>query len=200
MNKNIDLNDIDFNNMGSWPMPAKAVAVLVVFVVTFFLGDKLFIDSIKRKLRNEHQQESRLKTNLAKKIRENKQLLFFKDNIKKSKQLFAEHLSQLPSVNALPELLEDISRQAVEAGLEYRRIKPIDAVSKGFYMEMPINLVLIGSYDGFGKFFSALTNLSRIVTVHDFVISQDTQNNQLVMDLVIKSYWIPATKTAQRQT
>jgi type IV pilus assembly protein PilO len=40
---NLDLSDVDFNNMGSWPVPAKAFVALIVFSLVVFLGHYLFV-------------------------------------------------------------------------------------------------------------------------------------------------------------
>ena len=36
--KGFDINDVDFNNAGSWPAPVKGIALLLVVVVLIFGG------------------------------------------------------------------------------------------------------------------------------------------------------------------
>ena len=106
-------------------------------------------------------------------------------------------LQKLPGRGEIPALLEDISQQALAAGLEFESIKPDDPVDKGFYFEQPIKLVLTGKYNGFGNFVTGLSKLARIVTLHDFSIKKkpgasSKENVQLIMEVYAKTYWYVA--------
>ena len=105
-------------------------------------------------------------------------------------------LKKLPSKGELPVLLEDISQQAISAGLDFELIKPEDPIDKGFYFEQPITMVLTGKYHGFGKFAAGISGLSRIVTLHNFSITNKSNNSSTIPGTVTlsistqaKTYW-----------
>ena len=93
--------------------------------------------------------------------------------------------------------MENISLQAAVAGLEFSLIKPGKEIDKEFYTELPIEMSIIGSYHGFGKFISGIAKLPRIVTLHDFEITINNKNSNeqgskeknLLMELETKTYW-----------
>jgi type IV pilus assembly protein PilO len=104
-------------------------------------------------------------------------------------QSFGALVSQLPTDTEVPGLLEDITNKGVESGLEIKSIKLQPEVSKEFYIELPINIEVTGSYHDFGTFVSGIAALPRIVTLHDFKISADPKTpGTLSMSIAAKTY------------
>ena len=59
---------------------------------------------------------------------------------------FGALLRQLPSDTEVPGLLEDITRTGLGSGLEFEEIKLQPEVAQQFYIELPINIKVIGGY------------------------------------------------------
>ena len=57
-----------------------------------------------------------------------------------------------------------------------------------FYVELPIEVTVIGDYHMLGSFVSGAANLSRIVTLHDFEIKPGTGPRDLRMTIQAKTY------------
>ena len=62
-------------------------------------------------------------------------------------------------------------------------------IIKKFYIELPIDIEVIGSYHQFGKFVSEVAGLPRIVTLHDFTIgTTQLSKKALRLKLQAKTY------------
>jgi type IV pilus assembly protein PilO len=91
----------------------------------------------------------------------------------------------------VPNLLVDISQTGLAAGLQEKLFQPGSEKSNGFYAELPIKIVLVGSYHDFGNFVSGIAALPRIVTLHDIQITPvDAKGgyDNLTMDVTAKTY------------
>ena len=103
---------------------------------------------------------------------------------------FGVLLRQLPSDTEVPGLLEDITRTGLDNGLEFEEIKLLPEVVQQFYIELPIQITVTGSYHSLASFVSGVAGLPRIVTLHDFEVkpaSADT-HSKLRMNILAKTY------------
>lgn len=104
---------------------------------------------------------------------------------------FGALLRQLPSDTEVPGLLEDITRTGLGSGLEFEEIKLQPEVAQQFYIELPINIKVIGGYHDLATFVSGVSSLPRIVTLHDFEIlpeKGEAATSKLRMSIVAKTY------------
>jgi type IV pilus assembly protein PilO len=91
----------------------------------------------------------------------------------------------------VPNLLVDISQTALAAGLQQKLFQPQPEQAQDFYAELPIKMVLTGSYHQFGAFVSGIAALPRIVTLHDIDIvptSGSSGYDDLTLTLTAKTY------------
>jgi type IV pilus assembly protein PilO len=103
-------------------------------------------------------------------------------------EIFGELLSQLPGKTEVPGLLEDITFTGLGSGLEFSVIQLQNEVAREFYVELPINISVVGSFHDFGAFVSSVASLSRIVTLHDFTINAGVNRAELNMQITAKTY------------
>jgi len=86
-------------------------------------------------------------------------------------------------------LLEDISNKGVSNGLDFRSIALKPEYAAEFYVELPIDIVVEGTFHDIGAFVSGVAGLPRIVTLHDFMIAPDKDNaSRLLMTIIAKTY------------
>jgi type IV pilus assembly protein PilO len=78
---------------------------------------------------------------------------------------FSETSVLFPKEKEIPRLLTDISAEGQSAGLEFFTFKPLPAVPKDFYSEIPINIKVNGPYHNMGSFLDHVSKLARIVSV-----------------------------------
>lgn len=74
-------------------------------------------------------------------------------------------LTELPNSREIPSLLTGITSVGKGAGLDFLVFKPKPEVKKDFYAEVPVDVVVAGSYQAIGNFFAAVGNLPRIVNI-----------------------------------
>ncbi len=166
-----DINDVDFNNMGSWPIAAKVVVSALVFVVVLFVGYKLFVSDQDALLIKIEKKEIELKIEFEKKQGKAVNLEDYKRQMKTIQESFKTLLQQLPKSSEMAGLLEELSYAATGAGCEMESADFLDEKASEFYAEKPISLVVKGGYHQLADFVSRISRLSRIVTLHDFLIT-----------------------------
>ena len=59
--RKIDINDLDVNNLGSWPAPIKFLTCIILLVAVLGLGYYLHLGDLQLQLDNERAQEETLK-------------------------------------------------------------------------------------------------------------------------------------------
>ncbi|HBO5161887.1 TPA: type IV pilus assembly protein PilM [Pseudomonas aeruginosa] len=98
--------------------------------------------------------------------------------------------SQLGADTEVPGLLEDITRTGLGSGLEFEEIKLLPEVAQQFYIELPIQISVVGGYHDLATFVSGVSSLPRIVTLHDFEIKPVApgSTSKLRMSILAKTY------------
>ncbi len=166
-----ELNQLDFNEIGQWPVPVKAALVLILcglvgFAWYWFLS-KDQLASLDREQRQEKVLKAEFEQKQAKVVNVDK----YKQQLEEMKQSFGAMLRQLPNKTEVASLLVDVSQTGLAAGLEFELFKPGGEISREFYAELPIQVEVQGGYHQFGNFVSGLAALPRIVTIHDVEIT-----------------------------
>lgn len=183
----IDINDLDFENMGSWPTAAKVVfaflLALLVSVVSYFLLVDSKIDELAAAQNKELQLRQVYRTKYASAVN----LDLYKQQMVEMEQTFSFLLKQLPTTHETPGLLDDITYVGTTSGLTFIRINWEPEIEKEFYTELPIKIEVIGDYHQFGSFVSEVAKLPRIVSLHDFSI-QTEKDERLRFNVVAKTY------------
>ncbi len=188
---NVNLNELDLNDVGVWPLPVKIVTIGVISLMILFLG--YWTDTKKQLsyLDKAEEEELTLRTTFEEKQHKAANLDAYKEQMSNMKASFGALLRQLPEKTEVPGLIEDISHQGLAAGLEFRSIRLLPEKEIDFYVELPIEISVVGTYHQFGEFVSNVAALPRIVTLHDFMIhpvSPDSTGDNLVMNITAKTY------------
>ena len=174
--QNIDLNDIDFSNIGNWEVLPKvltiAAACLIIVVAGYFFDTSQQISNLETIELKEMELKQLFEIKQAKAAN----LDSYKKQLKDIQKTFGSLLSQLPSKNEVADLLTDITQTGLSNGLEFDFFKPQAENPKEFYSELPIDLTVRGQYHEFGKFMSSVASLPRIVTIRDFTIRKVKKN------------------------
>lgn len=185
--KDFDLNDLDFSNIGAWPMAGKAVVILIICVIVLALGYFLDVKKQQQLLDNTRKQEVRLKSDFETKQATAANLDAYKKQMKDMKESFGAMLRQLPSKTEVEDLLVDISQTGLASGIKFDLFKPGKEQFIEFYAELPISIKVTGTYHQFGDFISGVAALPRIVTLHNISIASGKENN-LTMEVTAKTY------------
>ena len=188
--KKIDLNDLDFNNIGSWPGALKVIVCVLVFIALLAAGYQFHLKDLRVGLERVQAQEVALRKEFEDKSFRAANLEAYKEQLAEIEERFSGLLKQLPKDSEVPGLLEDITQMGLNSGLEFESITLRPEQAKQFYVELPINIVVRGSYHDLATFVSGVAGLPRIVTLGYFTIKPVSGNNPdlLAMNIVAKTY------------
>jgi type IV pilus assembly protein PilO len=182
-----ELNNLDIKNIANWPLAARAIVVLAVFLGVLGLGYWLDIKDQRASLEKAEAKEKELRQVFEVKAKKAANLAAYEQQLAEMKESFGAMLRQLPNKTEVAELLVDISQTGLASGLEFELFKPQAEIPKEFYAELPISIRVKGNYHEFGNFISGVAALPRIVTVHDINIEPD-KDGELTMDILAKTY------------
>lgn len=188
--RKIDINDLDLNNLGSWPAAVKTIAGALVLIIVLALGYNFYLKDLQDQLDQSRTTEATLKEQFASKAFQAANLNAYKVQMKEMENSFGALLRQLPGDTEVPGLLEDITRTGLGSGLEFEEIKLLPEVTQQFYIELPIQITVVGAYHDLATFVSGVASLPRIVTLHDFQIKPVEPGNtqKLRMSILAKTY------------
>lgn len=187
-----ELNELDFSNLGDWPLAVKLILILILCALIGVGGYFLLITDEEDRL----VKVQRVEVDLRKEFEEKQDRAANLENFKKQLALMEESFGamrrQLPDSTEVPDLLVDVSQTGLAAGLEFELFQPQAESPKEFYAELPIKLRVKGSYHEFGEFISGLAALPRIVTIHDVQIRPQGKSagpsSSLVLEATAKTY------------
>ncbi len=187
--KKVELSELDLNNIGVWPAPVKFIFAVILFVVVLALGYHFHLKDLQASLDAQVMEEQTLKQQFSTKAFQAANLDAYKEQMAEMEESFGALLRQLPSDTEVPGLLEDITRTGLGSGLDFEQIKLLPEVTQQFYIELPIQIDVVGSYHDLATFVSGVASLPRIVTLHDFSIAPVAESNsRLKMGILAKTY------------
>lgn len=187
--KNFDWNDLqNIETIGVWPGPVKMLLIIIVFAGSIGAGYWFHIKLLQSTLATVSAEETTLRTDLENKAILAANLEAYRAQLEEMQDSFGALLRQLPGETEVPGLVDDITVQGIGSGLEFSNIRLEPEVSQEFYIELPINIAVVGDYHDFGAFVSGVASLSRIVTLHDFTIRTGDSRSELVMGITARTY------------
>lgn len=188
----IDLNNLDLTNIGSWPLAIKAVLITVVAVGVLALGYFVDIQAQQEDLERNISEEKRLKEDFEIKQAKASNLDAYKAQMVEMEDSFGAMIRQLPSKTEVEDLLVDISQTGLASGIEFQLFKPLNEKHIEFYAELPITLKMTGTYHQFGEFVSGIAALPRIVTLENISLNVaakgKSKKDTLTMNVTAKTY------------
>ena len=196
--KDFDLNNIDVDKIGVWPLPAKlfvcSLLVALIFIATYYIK----ISDLNLELESVATQEQTLRTTFEKRSFEAANLDAYKAQMEEMKVTFESLLSRLPAKTEVPGLLEDIGTRGTESGLTNANINFQPDVVAEYYIEVPISISVNGGYHDMGGFVSGVAGMPRIVTLHDFTIKTSKESRALNLQISAKTYRYKSQEAATK--
>ena len=181
-----EMNELDFEQVANWPFEVKTVVTLFVAILVSVGGYYALISSKLPVLEKVRAKETELKQTFEAKYRIAVNLEAYENQLARIKQDFSSMLKSLPTSNETPGLIDDITFVGTTAGLTFKLINWQQEIPKEFYTELPIQMEVTGTYHEFGQFVSNIAGLPRIVTLHNFDVSQEA--GKLRLKLQAKTY------------
>ncbi len=198
---NVDLNSVfesaasqfrglNPNEPGQWPIVPKLVTWLALILMVTVVGWFLLLSTAHEELDTERAKEPSLKADYRSKLAQAVNL----DELRKQKLQVEEYVTQLekqlPGKAEMDALLSDINQAGLGRGLQFELFRPGQVVVKDYYAELPIALKITGQYHDMGSFAADVSNLSRIVTLHDVSILTPAKDTSaaLTMEATARTY------------
>ncbi len=190
MNLVEEIQSLDINDVGRWPLPFRLAVILIVFLLVVGLGlywtiwqDKMVL------LERAEQEHEELRTTFENKQRKAANYDRYREQLDQIEQSFGTMLRQLPGETEIPSLIVDISQTGLAAGLQENLFQPQAEIPRDFYAEKPIMIRLSGGYHEIANFVSGIAALPRIVTLHDITITRENDSfGTLSMEVTAKTY------------
>ncbi|GAA6184805.1 MULTISPECIES: type 4a pilus biogenesis protein PilO [Alteromonadaceae] len=195
VNKLKEMNELDFEQVANWPFEVKTVVALFVAILVAVGGYYGLISSKLPVLDRTQAEEVELKQTFAAKYRIAVNLKAYEEQLARIEADFSSMLKSLPTSNETPGLIDDITFVGTTAGLNFKLINWQQEIPKEFYTELPIQMEVTGNYHEFGQFVSNIAALPRIVTLHNFDITQ--QGSELRLQLQAKTYRTAVSEQGQ---
>ena len=186
--RNFDINEIDFDKIGIWPLPGKIFVCVLLTAIVFAGAYYFWVKDLNAQLQTVVAKEAVLKDSYRKKSFEAANLEAYRAQMVEMKSTFQSLLSRLPTDTEVPGLLEDIDTRGSESGLTINSIKLEAERTAEFYIELPISIDVEGGYHDLGGFVSGVAGMPRIVTLHDYSITRKTGSAELSMKISAKTY------------
>jgi type IV pilus assembly protein PilO len=182
----VELADLELSEIGSWPLLIRQLIWVGCFLATLGMGYVYVLQDQWNTLTNAIETDKKSRSDFKKNHEQVSNLDTYRAQMKEIRQKFNTFKNQLPQLYRSEELLEELSQKATANRLEFVTIKPQPEQNKGFYIEYPIDLTLSGgNYHQLGEFVSDVSNMARIVTLHDFSIKMD---KSLTMNVNAKTH------------
>lgn len=182
-----DLKNLNPKVPGSWPLPIKLAAMVLLLVGVVAAGAVFDWQDEWDRLTVIREEENKLKDSFKDKKKQAINLDLIKKQLLETQQSFGALLKQLPTKSEMASLLTDINQAGLGRGLLFDLFKPSPEVVTGEFTEQPIAIKVSGSYDDLGKFASDISMMPRIVTLNSISINP-VANGQLNMDAIAKTY------------
>lgn len=182
-----DLRNVNPKTPGSWPLPIKLGAFVLMLLGVMALGAVLDWQDEWERLSTIREKEEQLKADYLAKKKQAVNLDLIKKQLIETQQAFGALLKQLPTKSEMAALLTDINQAGLGRGLLFELFRPGPEVTSGVFTEQPIIIKVTGSYDDLGKFASDISMMPRIVTLTEVSIAPVT-GGALAMDAIAKTY------------
>jgi type IV pilus assembly protein PilO len=191
MSKGMDLRNLDTKNPGSWPLPIKMAACVVLIAVLIGATWYMKVSTQRDELANLEAKEKTLRAEFEDKQGRAANLEPLKQQLAQMELMLQQMLRQLPSKNEMPDLIVDVSQTALASGISNELFQPGPETAKEFYAEKPIALRMVGTYHQFGAFVSGVASLPRVVimTMHNISLTPRAgRPGLLVLQGTIRTY------------
>jgi type IV pilus assembly protein PilO len=191
MNLVEELQSLDVNDVGRWPLAFRVAVIVIVFIAVTFAG--IWFTIVKDKapqLARAEAVEQELRVTFENKQRKAANYDAYKAQLSQIEQSFGTMLRQLPGETEIPSLIVDISQTGLASGLQEKLFQPQAEIPKDFYAEKPIKIRLSGGYHEMAKFVSGVAALPRIVTLHDINITSEERGvyDNLSLEVTAQTY------------
>jgi type IV pilus assembly protein PilO len=183
----MDINELDFDNVGSWPAIYRGVFITIVCAI--FAGAFYYYVTIPQleQLKQVKAEEQTLKENFKVKAALSSNLEAYRAQMVEIKIIFEGLINKLPSKKEIASLLDDVSFIGGDNGLQFKSINWGAKKDGELSVEVPISIQVVGSYEQLGNFAADIAALPRIVILDNLRLTKG-KKDQLTLNVIAKTY------------
>ena len=183
-----DFRCLSNKDPGTWlPIPRLVVLAVPFVLVVVILGLVLVAPKLGE-LDAAKQEEERLKTEFISSKQAAVSLESHRRQLEEIDKSFGTLLKQLPDKTEVESLLAEVNQSGLGQGLQFDLFKPAGTVNRDFYVEVPIDVRVNGSYHEFGAFAADIAKLPRIVTLNEINVAPGQGDGRLSMTMRLKTF------------
>jgi type IV pilus assembly protein PilO len=183
---------ITLDDIQKVPNKYKILIGLVVYLVLGYLYFFFFFQPALERRASLGENLETLEFQIARRQIIAKQIEKHKKEIEKLKENLKFALAKLPEQKEIPGLLTSVSEMGKKAGLDFILFEPNAVVSREFYAEIPVKIIVDGTFHDTALFFDSVTSLPRITNITNINMKKSTaggaEENILTTDCFIKIY------------
>lgn len=155
----------------------KIAIALILYVGIFALFHFLVNKKLKIEVQNLEFQRSDLiqERDETRRIAENKDQ--FERDVERLNEELSRALKELPNQREIPGLLRNVSHLGRKNGLEFQLFHPLPEVRRDFYAEVPVEIVVTGTYHEVALFFDRVGKLPRIVNIRNVEMTKPEERS-----------------------
>jgi type IV pilus assembly protein PilO len=175
-------------------MAVWAVTLLLVMLA----GWMAVLAEVATRLETQRGREEVLREEFRTKLNQATNLAEFRKQKLQVQEYVNQLEKQLPGRSDLDGILSDINQSGLGRGLSFESFKPGPMLVREHYAEWPIALKVTGKYHDIGSFVADIAQLSRIVTLHDMVLTGPGPQSQAAARHVAPDLTLEATVRTYR--
>lgn len=183
----MDLNELDLENVGSWPTLYKGIFIALIGAMLSGAFFYYIITPQLDRFERIKQEEVKLKEVFHKKAALSSNLEAYRAQMKEISIIFEGLLTKLPSKKEVASLLDDITFIGSNNGLQFKSINWGKVKNRKISQEVPISIKVVGNYQQIGHFAADIAALPRIVILDDIKLSKE-KGNKLELSVKAKTY------------
>lgn len=183
----MNINELDFETVGSWPALYRGVFIALVCAILSGAFFYYITTPQLEKLELVEQKELALKNNFKAKAALSANLEAYRAQMVEINVILNGLLNKLPSKKEIASLLDDISFIGANNGLQFKSINWGVVTDQELSVEVPISIQVVGSYQELGKFAADIAALPRIVILDNVRLAKGTKE-LLTLNVIAKTY------------
>lgn len=175
------------DKFNAYPLGQKFIVVIMLALMIgagFYFG---VYDGLQSKIKSQNSQLQKVQQEKNKYEQLKKNRAEVVARLEKLKRQLLVAREKLPATAEVPSLLQRIHNQAKTAGLEITQFKRVDNAPKEYYIEIPVEMELEGTFDELANFFFYIGRMTRIVNVRDLQLKRTSNNLESDGNLKVKA-------------
>ncbi len=180
--------DLDVGNVGAWPPALRLALLAVIGIGLLAAGGVLHVGQRASDLAAAERSEAQLLADYRRVHASTVDVALARAERHRAAERFASLLAQLPRDAEVPALIDDISQAALAQELAIERITLGKERATTSYVELPIDIAVVGAYHEIGAFLEALARLPRILAPQDFRLQPRDANERLELTIRARTW------------